>query len=118
MPGPTSVLDGDFATPTDVIEQSLLVGFVGRKEQTGHPSQKPIKVYDPMMQMSMSDGGLILDPLCGSGTVGVVSKNRGFRSILCDGSDEYTELTEKRLGIKRLSIKNEINQLIDGSITR
>lgn len=116
MPGPTSVLDGDFDSPTDVIEQALLVGFVGRKEQTGHPSQKPFKVYDQLMQMSMSDGGLILDPMCGSGTVGAVAKERGFRAILCDGSDDYTKLVENRLGVKRLSIEDEICQLIDGSL--
>lgn len=116
MPGPTSVLDGDFDSPTDVIEQALLVGFVGRKEQTGHPSQKPFKVYDQLMQMSMSDGGLILDPMCGSGTVGAVAKERGFRAILCDGSDDYTKLVENRLGVKRLSIEDEIGQLIDGNL--
>jgi site-specific DNA-methyltransferase (adenine-specific) len=109
MPGPTSVLED---SPTDVIEQPLLVGFVGRKEQTGHPSQKPFKVYDQLLQMTVSDGGLILDPMCGSGTTGSVAKERGFRAILCDGSDEYTKLVEKRLGVKRLNIAAEIARLL------
>lgn len=30
--------------PSSVIEAPLLVGFVGKNEQTGHPAQKPIKV--------------------------------------------------------------------------
>jgi site-specific DNA-methyltransferase (adenine-specific) len=110
MPGPTSVLDD---SPTDVIEQPLLVGFVGRKEQTGHPSQKPFKVYDQLLQMTVSDGSLILDPMCGSGTVGAVAKERGFRAILCDGSDEYTKLVEKRLGVKRLNIAAEVDRLLE-----
>lgn len=109
MPGPTSVLDD---SPTDVIEQALLVGFVGRKEQTGHPSQKPFKVYDQLLQMTVSEGGLILDPMCGSGTAGAVAQERGFRAILCDGSDEYTTLVEKRLGVKRLNIASEIAHLL------
>lgn len=109
MPGPTSVLDD---SPTDVIEQALLVGFVGRNEQTGHPSQKPFKVYDQLLQMTVSEGGLILDPMCGSGTAGAVAKERGFRTILCDGSDEYTKLVEKRLGVKRLNIAAEITSLL------
>lgn len=109
MPGPTSVLDD---TPTDVIEQALLVGFVGRNEQTGHPSQKPFKVYDQLLQMTVSEGGLTLDPMCGSGTTGAVAKERGFRAILCDGSDEYTKLVEKRLGVKRLNIAAEIANLL------
>lgn len=108
MPGPTSVLDDDYSAPDDVIEHPLLVGFVGRSEQTGHPSRKPFKVYDKLMQMSMSDGGLILDPMCRSGTTGAVAKARGFRAILCDLSDEYTQLVEKRLGVRRLHVLNEI----------
>ena len=109
MPGPTSVLDD---SPTDVSEQPLLVGFVGRKEQTGHPSQKPFKVYDQLLQMTVSDGGLILDPMCGSGTTGAVAMERGFRTLLCDASDEYTKLVEKRLGVKRLNIAIEIDHLL------
>jgi site-specific DNA-methyltransferase (adenine-specific) len=112
MPGPTSVVEGDFDMPTDVIEQALLVGFVGRKEQTGHPSQKPFKVYNQLLQMTVSDGGLILDPMCGSGTTGAVVKERGFRAILCDCSDEYTELVEKRRGVKRLHIKKEASRFL------
>lgn len=109
MPGPTSVIE---ATPTDVIEQPLLVGFVGRKEQTGHPAQKPVKVYDQLLRMAVSDGGLIFDPMCGSGTTGAVSKLHGFYAILCDGSDEYTTIAEKRLGIHRLRLQSEIEQLL------
>jgi len=109
MPGPTSVLEGTF---DDVIEQPLLVGFVGRDEQTGHPSQKPQKVYDQLLQMSMSDGGTLLDPMAGSGTSGAVAKERGFRAILCDMSDEYTHLIEKRLGVARLPIQSEIVEIL------
>lgn len=112
MPGPTSVLDEAFSAPDDVIEQALLVGFVGRNEQTGHPSQKPFKVYDKLMQMTMSDGGLILDPMCGSGTAGAVAKERGFRAILCDLSEEYTQLVEKRLNVRRLDVSKAIEALL------
>jgi site-specific DNA-methyltransferase (adenine-specific) len=113
MPGPTSVLNGDFEDyPTDVIEQALIIGFVGRKEQTGHPSQKPFKVYDQLLQMTVTVGGLILDPMCGSGTAGAVAKERGFKAILCDGSDEYTGLVEKRLAVERLDISAEIEELL------
>lgn len=109
MPGPTSVLEDN---PSDVVEEPLLVGFVGRKEQTGHPSQKPQKVYDHLLQMSMSEGGVLLDPMAGSGTSGVVAKQRGFRAILCDKSDEYTQIIEKRLSTIRLPVEGEIAELL------
>jgi len=46
--------------------------------------------------------------MCGSGTAGIAARDRGFRAVLCDGSDEYTRLAEARLGIKRLDIAKEI----------
>jgi len=110
MPGPTSVLED---SPADLLEEPLLVGFVGKKEQTGHPSQKPQKVYDHLLQMSMSEGGTLLDPMAGSGTSGVVAKVRGFRAILCDRSEEYTQLIERRLGTTRLPIEREIAELLN-----
>ena len=37
----------------------------------------------------------------GSGTTGAVCRDLGRRAILCDASEEYTRMTEKRLGVKR-----------------
>ena len=87
--------------PPSVIEAPLLVGFVGRSEQVGHPAQKPIKVIEPLILMSTREGDLVLDPMCGSGTTGVVCKNLRRRAILCDESEEYVCMTEKRLNLRR-----------------
>jgi site-specific DNA-methyltransferase (adenine-specific) len=89
--------------PNSVIEEPLLVGFVGKKEQTGHPSQKPEKVYEKLILMSSKINDLIYDPMSGSGTTGAVCRNQKRKCILSDISDEYLSLAEKRLGIKRLS---------------
>ncbi len=90
--------------PSSVIEVPLNVGFVGKNEQVGHPAQKPIKVIEPLILMSTVEGDTVLDPMCGSGTTGVVSRTLGRRSILCDASDEYVSMTEKRLGLHRLEL--------------
>jgi site-specific DNA-methyltransferase (adenine-specific) len=90
MPGPPSVID-----------VPLNIGFVGRNEQTGHPSQKPEKVYEPLYLMTTKPGDVVVDPMCGSGTTGAVCARLGVRSILCDASEEYTAMTEARLGVTR-----------------
>jgi DNA modification methylase len=46
----------------------LLIGFVGKNEQTGHPAQKPVAVYDKLIRMVTVADDLIFDPMCGSGT--------------------------------------------------
>lgn len=86
MPGPTSVL-----------EVPLNIGFVGKHEQTGHPAQKPLKVIDPLIQMTTQEGDLVLDPMCGAGTTGVVCQSLGRRAILGDESAQWIEVTRQRL---------------------
>ena len=88
VPGPDTV----FVVP-------LNIGFVGKKEQTGHPAQKPLKVIEPLIMMSTVPGDIVVDPMCGSGTTGEACRNLGRNAILCDESEEYTKLTASRLGV-------------------
>lgn len=90
--------------PPSVIESPLLVGFVGRSEQTGHPAQKPEKVFEPLLQMATVAGDVIIDPMCGSGTTGAVARAIGRGAVLADEADEYVKLTEARLGVTRLAL--------------
>jgi site-specific DNA-methyltransferase (adenine-specific) len=92
--------------PTSVIEEPLLVGFVGKKEQTGHPAQKPEKVYEKLILMTTKPGDVVFDPMAGSGTTGAVCKSNGRLAIIADESEEFVSIAEKRLGIKRLSNKS------------
>ena len=85
--------------PTSVIEEPLLVGFVGRNEQTGHPSQKPMAVFERLILMTTNEGDIVLDPMSGSGTTGDCARKLGRRAILCDSSQEYTEMAMRRLGL-------------------
>jgi hypothetical protein len=87
--------------PPSVIETPLNVGFVGRKEQAGHPAQKPEAVFEPLLLMTTRPGDTVLDPMCGSGTTGAVCRRLGRNAILCDESEEYLQMTERRLGLKR-----------------
>lgn len=87
--------------PANVIEAPLNVGFVGLQEQTGHPSQKPVQVFEPLILMTTLPGETVLDPMCGSGTTGMACRNLSRNAILCDASEEYTAITEARLGIRR-----------------
>jgi DNA modification methylase len=80
-----------------VIESPLLVGFVGKDEQTGHPAQKPIAVYDRLIRMTTAKGDTIFDPMCGSGTTGVVAFIRDRHAIQSDANPEYLQIAQRRL---------------------
>jgi site-specific DNA-methyltransferase (adenine-specific) len=39
-----------------------------RREATGYPTQKPLKLLDRIVRAATEPGGLVIDPFCGSGT--------------------------------------------------
>ncbi len=88
--------------PPSVIEESLLCGFVGRDEQTGHPAQKPLAVIERLILMATARGELAIDLMCGSGTTGEACLANERYAIICDISEEYTRICEERLGVTRL----------------
>jgi site-specific DNA-methyltransferase (adenine-specific) len=89
--------------PTTVIEEPLLVGFVGRREQTGHPAQKPEAVFDKLVRMATVEGDLVIDPLCGSGTTGAVARATNRLALLSDHEESYVRLVESRLELRRIA---------------
>jgi len=64
-----------------------------------HPTEKPLKLFKYLIEVSSNAGDLVCDPCVGSGTTAVAAKilNRNF--IVGDISDEYCKLTEERLKI-------------------
>lgn len=91
--------------PTSVLEEALIVGFVGKKEQLGHPSPKPEKLYEKLVLMSSKKGDLIYDPMAGGGTTGAASRTLNRKCILSDMNEDYIKIIEKRLKIKRVPTK-------------
>ena len=94
--------------PPSVIEESLLCGFVGRNEQTGHPSQKPLSVIKKTLLMATARGELAIDLMSGSGTTGEACVANERYAILCDISEEYTRIAEERLGVARVDLDESI----------
>lgn len=90
--------------PSSVIENPLIIGFVGKKEQTGHPSQKPEGVFDKLLLMALGEKEIVFDPMAGSGTSGASAIKNGYAAILCDMNEEYIQIMEKRLNVKRINL--------------
>ena len=62
-----------------------------------HPTQKPEYLLERIIQASTVPGDIVLDPFCGSGTTGVVANRLGRNFIGIDLSEEYLQITKKRL---------------------
>ena len=52
-----------------------ILGGPGNKERTGYPTQKPVVLYERIIQASSNKGDLVLDPFCGCATTLVAADN-------------------------------------------
>lgn len=62
-----------------------------------HPTQKPLYLLERIVLASTNEGDIVLDPFCGSSTTGVACLKNGRRYIGIDNSQEYIELSKRRL---------------------
>ncbi|MBA7527150.1 Modification methylase DpnIIB [subsurface metagenome] len=62
-----------------------------------HPTQKPLKLLERILLASTNEGDVVLDPFNGSGTTGVAALRLDRKYIGIDISEEYLDLTIKRL---------------------
>jgi site-specific DNA-methyltransferase (adenine-specific) len=74
------------------------------KEQRIHPTQKPIKLYEWLLNNYAKQGDRILDTHLGSGSIAIACHNRGYDLTAYEIDQDYFEATTKR-------IKDHIAQL-------
>ena len=70
---------------------------LSEKTEGKHPTQKPEYLLEKIVLASTEEGQVILDPFCGSGTTGVEAVRYGRKFIGIDTSEEYLEISRKRL---------------------
>ena len=66
-------------------------------ERTEYPTQKPEALLARIIEATSSEGGLVADFFCGSGTTAVVAERLGRRWIACDQSEAAIEVARNRL---------------------
>ena len=63
-----------------------------------HFATFPEKLIEPCILAGCPEGGEILDPFCGSGTVGLVAKRHGRNFFGIELNPAYCLLAEARIG--------------------
>jgi len=66
-------------------------------ERTSHPTQKPLKLIEHLIEIHSNPNDLILDPFIGSGTTAVACKRLKRNFIGIDISEKYVKLAEQRI---------------------
>jgi site-specific DNA-methyltransferase (adenine-specific) len=76
---------------------AMLANTPLRRESTGYPTQKPLKLLDRIVRASTSEGHLVLDPFCGSGTTLEAAAKLGRRIVGGDIGELAIETASRRL---------------------
>lgn len=77
----------------------LDAGCVPTWEMRYHPHQKPVCLFDILIQTSSQPGDLVVDPFLGSGSSGVSAKQLGRRFVGCEIDQQIAEQAAARIGV-------------------
>lgn len=72
-----------------------------RKETSGYPTQKPLTLLRRIVRAASREGGLVVDPFCGSGTTLVAAVEEGRRALGTDTSALALAIAEQRVAAAR-----------------
>jgi DNA (cytosine-5)-methyltransferase 1/site-specific DNA-methyltransferase (adenine-specific) len=70
-----------------------------------HPTQKPLKLFEYLIEVSSNKGDLICDPFVGSGTTAIAAKKLCRNYICSDINEKYVNISKERI--------NEVKQSIE-----
>lgn len=59
-------------------------------------AQKPVRLYDVLLESSCPDNGFVVDPMCGSGTTGIACSNKKLDCTLIEIDRITFDIAEKR----------------------
>lgn len=69
----------------------------GRDGKRLHPTQKPERLLERVLRISTRRGQVVLDPMAGTGTTGVVARRLGRRFVMVERDEDYAEAASQRL---------------------
>ena len=78
------------------------------KEKTSHPTQKPLKLIERIIEMSTNDGDVVLDACMGSGTTAVACMNTNRNFIGFELNKEYFDIAINRIKESEENKKGEL----------
>ncbi len=84
----------------DVWEFPLCQGserIKGKNGRAAHPTQKPLKLFQRLIEMATDKGDVIIDPFIGSGTTAVAAKKLKRNWVGIENNKEYLDLANKRI---------------------
>lgn len=76
---------------------NILTGAFMPGEGGDHPTQKPVRLMQELIELSTIEGQIILDPFCGSGSTLLAAKLLNRNYIGFESNPVYAKVADKRL---------------------
>ena len=81
----------------DIAWHGMIQYDMKNKEDRIHPTQKPVRLYEWLLDNYAKEGDKILDTHLGSGSIAIACHNRKFDLTACELDEEYYEAAMKRI---------------------
>ncbi len=88
-------MKGQLKKAADVIEIPAINNMA--HERVGYPTQKPLALLKLLVQACCPPGGVVLDPMCGSGTTLVAATQTGRHYLGIDTNPAAVQTCDRRL---------------------
>lgn len=82
-----------------------------QKNPCRHPGAFPEALAERCILAGCPEGGTVLDPFGGSGTVGVVAERTGRNAVLIELSADYCAMARRRIGREQAQTKLPLHEL-------
>ncbi len=69
-----------------------------------HPTQKPVKLLEQLINLYTNSGDLILDFTAGSGSLAMAAKNTNRNFVLIEQDEKYCEVIKERVGCEIIKL--------------
>src|SRR5699024_414583 len=76
---------------------SNIIKFSNGNNNNIHPTQKPVALFEYLIETYTNEGEIVLDNVMGSGTTGVACKNLNRNFIGMELNEEYFKIATERI---------------------
>ena len=83
-----------------------IAALTNQRENTRFPTQKPLALYERIIQASSNPGDLVLDPFCGCATTPIAAERLGRQWVGMDIWDQAYQIVLDRLETEGLAVES------------